>query len=71
MAYYIPYLEQIPVGRDKDGKGIYLDGEKAGNRVIMEAADRDRLHIVMRMDLVESILRRGAVGIGLKEIKVW
>lgn len=37
----------------------------------MEAADRDRLHIVMRMDLVESILRRGAVGIGLKEIKVW
>ncbi len=71
MAYYIPYLEQVIFGKQNDGRGMFMEQEKAGDKVVMEIVDGDKLHIVMRMDLVESILRRNAVGIGLKEIDVF
>lgn len=63
MAYYIPYLEQVEAGRR--GKR-----EQAGEKAVMEMVEGDKSYIVMRMDLVESILRRGAIGIGLREIDV-
>ena len=38
--------------------------------VIAEVVYKGKTGIVMRMDLVESILRRGATGIGLQEIQI-
>ncbi len=70
MAYYIPYLEQVEAGRRGSGKGIFMEREKAGEKAVMEMVEGDKSYIVMRMDLVESILRRGAIGIGLREIDV-
>lgn len=54
-AYYIP---DIPLAEEWNKK-----------RVIMRVQQSDigKETVIMRMDLVESILRRGAVGIGLEE----
>lgn len=54
-AYYIP---DIPIAEEE------VKGE-AMMRV--RSKDAGKQLVVMRMDLVESIFRRGAVGIGLKE----
>lgn len=77
MAYYIPFLERIEPAEGeavehehKELKKIFVDEGRLGNRVIAETADGDKACVIMRMDLVESILRRGAVGIGIKEVEV-
>lgn len=54
-AYYIP---DIPIAEE---------GVKGKVMMKMWSKDTGKQLVVMRMDLVESILRRGAVGIGLKE----
>jgi len=47
-----------------------LDREKIGGRVIFRVAGYERKCVVGRMDLVESLLRRGAAGIRLEETEV-
>ncbi len=70
MAYYIPFLEQVGKGK-KNGTGrILLGREQTDGRGIAEIQDGDNIRIIMRMDLVESILRRKTVGIGLEEIVI-
>lgn len=75
MAYYIPYLDPIPCifrkDRDKAGKPcIEVEKKNVEGRVIAEITDGYYSHVIMRMDLVESILRRQSVGIGLREIQM-
>ena len=41
----------------------YLEGRK-----ILEVTDGWQYKVIMRMDMVESILRRDALGIGLEEV---
>ena len=55
----------------KNGTGKLLLGrEQTDGRGIAEIQDGDNIRIIMRMDLVESILRRKTVGIGLEEIVI-
>lgn len=54
-AYYIP---DIPIAEE---------GVKGEVMMRVRSKDMGKQLVIMRMDLVESILRRGAVGIGLKE----
>lgn len=75
MTYYIPYLEKINFVKTED---IYIKNihqisvEKATieDKVIVEIIHGNETYVVMRMDLIESILRRGAVGVGLKKIEI-
>ena len=74
-AYYIPYLENVDCVRSDDLRLIHMRqiivyrGDMA-ERVIAKTEKENCQHIIVRMDLVESILRRGAVGIGLQEIRM-
>lgn len=74
-AYYIPYLEDVACVRSTDLRLIHMrqvivyKDDMAG-RVIARTEKENHQHIIVRMDLVESILRRGAVGIGLQEIRM-
>lgn len=75
MAYYIPYLDKARYEemRDEDKKNvrhILVEGKAADERTIVEIEDGHNSHVIMRMDLVESILRRGAIGIGLREVQI-
>ena len=61
MEYHIPFLEEIDIQTEKD---------KIKNKEIMEISDNNHTHILMRMDLVESILSRNVTGVGLDEFQV-
>lgn len=53
----------------KNGTGKLLLGrEQTDGRIIAEIQAGDNIRIMMRMDLVEGILRRKTVGVGLEEI---
>lgn len=74
-TYYIPYLEKVKPATESIAGGrnnghVLVEKESLNGKCIAEIADRKKYKVVMRMDLVESILRRGAVGIGLEEIPV-
>ena len=74
-AYYIPYLEKINYWEEKNTKSknsryICVKREDIKEKVIVEITAEDCSYVVMRMDLVESILRRGVIGIGLQEVEV-
>lgn len=73
MAYYIPYLDKARYQEKRDEvnrnvRHILVERKVVGERVIVEISDGHHSHVIMRMDLVESILRRSAIGIGLREI---
>ena len=72
MAYYMPFLRGMEFTETNEQKGgaISLEREKLVEEVIAEVVYKGKTGIVMRMDLVESILRRGATGIGLEEIQI-
>lgn len=75
MAYYIPYLDTVSCTHRKDmsrGGMTYfeIDRKSVEEKVIVEITDGHDSHVLMRMDLVESILRRQAVGIGLREVLI-
>lgn len=70
MAYYIPLLEQSDrLQKEKAGEPIAEQSE-IKNRVMMELTDHIKFYVIMRLDLLESILRRDAVGIGAREIQI-
>ena len=75
MAYYMPFMKTIE-HVETNCKNRYmineivLEREKLMDEAIIEVMSKDKTHIIMRMDLVESILRRNAIGIGLKEIQI-
>ena len=75
MAYYIPYLDmvQYTLRKDIDNREkayITVDKKSVEEKVLVEISDGHHSHVIMRMDLVESILRRQTVGIGLQEIQI-
>lgn len=49
---------------------VVVEKELLGDRAVVKMDDIDKTYIIMRMDIVESILRRGTVGVGLKEITI-
>ena len=72
-AYYIPYLDTVEYTLRKDidrEEKVYfaINKKNVEEKVIVEMTNGHNSHVVMRMDLLESILRREAVGIGLKEV---
>lgn len=71
MTYYLPFLNEMKGLYDMQSKTMILEKSELEEKIIGEVKDdKDKLYIIMRMDLVESILRRNAVGIGLVEIAV-
>ncbi|MDE6951981.1 MAG: hypothetical protein K2P64_13860 [Lachnospiraceae bacterium] len=70
MIYYLPFLNKM-TGLNCKGNGeLVLNRSEWKDRVIGEVEDnKNKLHIVVRMDLAESILRRNAIGVGLAEIE--
>ena len=57
-AYYIPILRESSLQA--------MQHPDAG--ALMKAVIKDKVHIFARLDLVESLLRRKMIGIGLKEV---
>lgn len=75
MAYYIPHLDKVGYQEKRDESNrnirhILVDRKEIGERAIVKISDGHHPHVIMRMDLVESILRRIAIGIGLREIDI-
>lgn len=75
-AYYIVFLQEIDciiesdrLERNKIGE-IKIEERKITNRTIFKLCYRNKIFIIVRLDLIESILRRNAVGIGLSEAKI-
>lgn len=73
MVYYIPFMEQVDYEevRDETDKNVWhiqVRKEDIKEKIIITIKNNVNYHVIMRMDLVESILRRDAIGIGLREI---
>lgn len=73
MIYYLPFLDTVEYQKeDVNTKTAILSFNKqlVEKRVIMKTEKDGKTAIIMRMDLVESILRRETIGIGLKEVQL-
>lgn len=75
MAYYIPWLDRITCTFRKEreqGREWCAEVERKSveGKAITEVTDGYFFRVIMRMDLVESILRRQTVGIGLQELQM-
>lgn len=77
-TYYIPFLPLVDCFTDatcysknksRVESGV-VDSEKLWNRHIVEAEGINGQCIVVSLDLAESILRRGLIGIGLREVNL-
>lgn len=71
--YYLPFLDTVEYRKeDVNTKTAVLTFNKqfVENKVIMKTEKDGKTAIIMRIDLVESILRRETVGIGLKEVQL-
>ena len=76
--YYLPELDSIECLTDNceygfghyELKKIEIDENKTKDKAIFRLAKMEKDYIIMRLDLVESLLRRGARGIMLEEIQV-
>lgn len=69
-AYYMLLLKSEGTVRKGTDGSIAVEKELLGDRAVVKMDSFDKTYIIMRMDIVESILRRETVGIGLKEITV-
>lgn len=76
--YYLPILpicscllpeSEWDRGRNKVLHGV-IDPEQIGNHAIFRLADVNDVQIAVRLDMVESLLRRDIKGIRLSELKV-
>ena len=75
-TYYIPFLPRVDCfintssfskNKRKMETGV-IDIEKLWNRHIVEVEEINGRYIVVSLDLAESILRKGLIGIGLREV---
>ena len=74
-VYYLPKLEELDVltansrfNRDKSAIDYAeVDGDKIKGKVLFQVANLNGMCILIHSDLVESLLRRNTIGIGLKE----
>jgi len=75
QVYYIPKLPQLDVltanSRFNQGKsGIVhaeIDGKKTYQKTLFQLANMKHQYILIHLDLIESLLKHGAVCMGLKE----
>lgn len=70
MAYYLPFLHKVMGVRAPREEVPAVEWEKLENREIIEVYDGSKTWVLCRIDLLESILRRGAVGIGAEEGRI-
>ncbi len=67
-VYYLPFLEEAE-GCRKEAvnfrEAITQKNNTFQNRVIFEVREDNQSRIMVRMDLLESILRRGTIGVGV------
>lgn len=76
-TYYLPILKQIPclaTGSEWNlDKSILIKGvinlEPVGDASIFQLADMKSTYTVIRMDILESMLKRGARGIGITPLQ--
>lgn len=77
-TYYIPFLPRVNCFKDvtcfhknmNKKETCIVDISKMWNRHIVEAEGNDEQCIVISLDLAESILRKGLIGIGLREVSI-
>lgn len=75
MAYYIPFMEQgdCKEVQDETNKNVWhirVRKEDLKEKIFITVKNNENYYAIMRMDLVESILRRETIGIGLREIDI-
>ena len=78
FTYYLPILKCINclfdstklTGDKYSALNAVIDAGSVGDNVIFSLANSSDFNVVMRLDLVESILSRGAKGMELREIGV-
>lgn len=71
--YYLPFLDTVEYHSSNVNARtpiLSINKKYAEERVVMRTENADKTAIIMRMDLVESILRRETTGIGLKEVQL-
>lgn len=69
--YYLPFLDTVEYHSDNVRVSLLSINKKHDEeRAIMKTENDGKTEIIMRMDLVESILRRETIGIGLKEVQL-
>ncbi|MCI8947997.1 MAG: hypothetical protein HFI91_13265 [Lachnospiraceae bacterium] len=73
-AYHIPFMERQKAveGRGTPGAAsvrLRVDRQSLEDRALVEITCPTGQAVIMRMDLTESILRRGALGISLGEVE--
>jgi len=76
--YYLPILpacdcllpeSELSQDKSKIIRGV-IDLEKTQRRPIIKLGGVTNMHIAFRLDVVESILRRGAKGVKLRELEI-
>lgn len=78
MTYYLPFLEEIDClleeSKQNVKKGLYdslkIDGNKVKGRALISVGGLLTSCILVRMDLLESMLMRNTIGIEVKETEV-
>lgn len=76
--YFVPFFTELDclsketefTNWNYDLKKAVLDGEKLRDKVIFTVKGPQKLNIVIRLDAVESLLRRSVKGLMLKELEV-
>lgn len=76
-TYYLPILKQIPCLAEGSewnlDKSVLFKGvvnlEPVGDASIFQLADMKNIYTVIRMDVLESMLKRGARGIGITPVQ--
>ncbi|MCL2865842.1 MAG: hypothetical protein FWE25_09915 [Lachnospiraceae bacterium] len=70
-VYYIPKLEEKDILiSNHQGKQIEIDGSQLGKQYLFQVTGGHQKYILIYYELVESLLRRKAVGMGLTEANV-
>ncbi len=78
QVYYLPLLECMECLSEERDKGLnpditkrlILDRDKIKDKLIFKVKDAGKRYVIGRLDFVESILKREAIGIKLTELKV-
>ncbi len=69
-TYYYPFLEELEEVIQDDTSMKQSDAEPKEPRIelIFKMRAKNRTKVILRLDLLESILRRNPIGIGVREI---
>ena len=76
FVYYIPILEELDVltGNSRVANDkctleyIEIDGKKVKHKAIFQLENNGKIYVLVHLDLIESLLRRKAIGVDLKVV---